>query len=98
MYILILPGHSLVSHFLRQKEKGIKSPLAFLGLPKEKQSGPNINKNLQSSYFADKNLTRGVTLLPYCGLPFRLLHHPLNVLQIKYFINRGWILTWLGKL
>ena len=33
--------------------------------------------NSPSSYFAERNLMRGVTLLPYCGL-LRLLHHPLK--------------------
>ena len=39
------------------------------------------NQDLPSSYFAERNLKRGVTLLPYWGL-FRLLHQPLNVLYL----------------
>ena len=38
---------------------------------------------LPSSYLAERNLTRGVTLFPHCGLSFRLLHQPLKVLQKK---------------
>jgi hypothetical protein len=34
--------------------------------------------NLQSSYLAERNRSKGVTLFPYWGL-FRLLHHPLKV-------------------
>ena len=39
------------------------------------------NQDLPSSYFAERNLKRGVTLFPYWGL-FRLLHQPLNVLYL----------------
>ena len=34
--------------------------------------------NLQSSYFAERKRSKGVTLFPYCGL-LRLLHQPLKV-------------------
>ena len=39
------------------------------------------NQDLPSSYFAERNLKRGVTLFPYWGL-LRLLHQPLNVLYL----------------
>ena len=42
---------------------------------------PDPSRNLPSSYFAERNLKRGVTLFPYWGL-FRLLHQPLNVLYL----------------